>query len=110
MQVQLSETQRTKNEQPLIYIPFEFFNTETGVYLDLVHFGVETLKMIDPQSNPKYLMIEFYPMKINDPILQFYWLVTSRRGGKINFFAGSKGPGYVAGPYDETREFLRGYE
>jgi len=108
--MQFSETDRTKNEQPLIYTPSEFFNSKTGVCLDLVRFGVETLKMIDPQSRPRYLMIEFSPMQINNHVLRFHWLGTFRRGGKIYFFADSKRPGYIAGPYDEIQDFVREYE
>ncbi len=108
--VQLSETQRTKNERFSIYHPSEFFNKKTGVCVDLSRFGVETLKRIDPKSDPKYLMIEFDPIQITGNTLRLHWLVSFKRNGKNYFFADSKRPGHIAGPYNETREFIQDYE
>ena len=108
--LQLSETQRAKNEQFLIYQPGELFNTKAGVCVDLSRFGVETLRRIDPQSNPKYLMIEFDPIQISGNMLRLHWLVSFKRDGKNYFFADSKRPGHIAGPYNDTREFATDYE
>jgi hypothetical protein len=108
--MRLSETQRTKNEPFLIYDPFEFFKTRTGVCVDLSRFGVETLRRIDPQSDPKYLMIEFDPIQIAGNTLRFHWLVGFNRDGKTYFFADSKRPGHIAGPYNDAREFINEYE
>ena len=108
--VQLSETQRRKNAGFSIYTPSEFFDTKTGVCVDLSRFGVETLRGIDPQSDPKYLMIEFGPIQITGNILRLHWLVSFRRDGKIYFFADSKRPGHIAGPYDDPQEFIKDYE
>jgi hypothetical protein len=108
--MRLSETQRTKNEQLSIYTPSEFFVTRAGVCVDLSRFGVETLRSIDPQSNPKYLMIEFDPIQITGNTLRLHWLASFKRDGKIYFFADSKRPRHIAGPYSETREFISDYE
>jgi len=107
--MRLSETQRTKNEQFSIYHPVEFFTTKAGVCVDLSRFGVETLRRIDPQSDPKYLMIEFDPIKVAGNTLRFHWLVSFNRDGKIYFFADSKRPGHIAGPYNDAREFISEY-
>jgi hypothetical protein len=101
--VRLSETQRTKNEEFSIYPPSEFFNTKTGVCVDLSRFGVETLRRIDPQSDPKYLMIEFDPIQIAGNTLRRHWLVSFKRNGKSYFFADSK---RRISRYKDAREFI----
>ncbi|RJP52959.1 MAG: hypothetical protein C4583_05715 [Anaerolineaceae bacterium] len=109
--MQLSETQRTNYAPPLsIYPPDEFFDIKAGVCVDLARFGVETLRRIDPQSDPKYLMIEFDPVHIAGNTLRLHWLVSFKRDGKAYFFADSKRPGHIAGPYSDTREFINVYE
>lgn len=108
--MRLSETQREKGKQLAIYTPSEFFATKAGMCVDLSRFGVETLRSVDPESDPKYLMIEFEPIQINGDTLRLHWLVRFKRDGKIYFFADSKRPGYIAGPYNHTREFIRDYE
>lgn len=108
--MQLSETRKTKHEALSIYRPAEFFATKTGICVDLSRFGVETLRRIDPQSDPKYLMVEFGPINIAGNILRLHWLVSFKRDGKIYFFADSKRPGYIAGPYNDTRDFITDYE
>ena len=108
--LRLSETQRAKNEQLSIYHPAELFNKKAGVCVDLSRFGVEMLRHIDPQSDPKYLMIEFDPAHVTGNTLRFHWLVSFKRDGKIYFFADSKRPGHIAGPYNDTREFIGEYE
>jgi hypothetical protein len=108
--LRLSETQRTKNERISIYDPSKFFDTKTGVCVDLSRFGVETLRRIDPGSDPKYLMIEFDPVQIRRNMLRLHWLVSFKRDGKTYFFADSKRPGHIAGPYNNTQEFISEYE
>ena len=76
-----------------IYTPSEFFATKIGVCVDLSRFGVETLRRIDPKSDPKYLMIEFDPMQVAGNTLRLHWLASFRRDGKTYFFADSKRPG-----------------
>ena len=108
--MQLSETQRTSNEQVSIYTPAEFFAGKPGICVDLSRFGVETLRSIDPQSEPRYLLIEFDPMQIEGKVLRLHWLVSFKREGKTYFFADSKRPGHIAGPYDDTQAFINEYE
>jgi hypothetical protein len=107
--VRLSETQRRKDERFSVYLPSEFFNTKAGVCVDLSRFSVETLKRINPQSDPKYLMIEFDPIQITGNTLRLHWLVSFKRNGKTYFFADSKRPGHIAGPYHDVREFINEY-
>ena len=108
--LRLSETQRAKNERISIHAPSEFFHLKTGVCVDLSRFTVETLRRIDPNSVPKYLMIEFDPVQIKGNTLRLHWLVSFRRGGKIYFFADSKRPGHICGPYNDVQNFIIEYE
>lgn len=108
--MRLSETQKAKNEKLSIYPPSEFFQSKTGLCVDLARFGVETLRNIDPSSDPKYLMIEFDPIQIQGNTLRLHWLVSFRRDGKAYFFADSKRPGHIAGPYNDTQAFINEYE
>jgi hypothetical protein len=108
--LKLSETQRANPEKISIYDPSEFFDARSGVCIDLSRFGVETLRRIDPQSDPRYLMIEFDPIQIQGNLLRRHWLASFKREGKIYFFADSKRPGHIAGPYWETQAFIDEYE
>lgn len=107
--LRLSETQRTKNSQLSIYKPAEFFTTKAGVCVDLSRFGVETLRNIEPQSEPKYLMIEFDPIQIEGNTLRLHWMVSFKQDGMYYFFADSKRPGYIAGPYKDIQGFINEY-
>lgn len=108
--IRLSETQRAKLGQLSIYTPPEVFALKAGVCLDLSRFAVETLKAIDPQCDPKYLMIEFTPIQLSGNELRWHWLVSFKRDGQSYFFADSKRPGYMAGPYKHAQEFIHDYE
>jgi hypothetical protein len=108
--MRLSETQREKHGELTIYTPSEFFAAKSGVCVDLSRFAVETLKRIDPQCNPKYLMIEFDLINVTGNTLRRHWLVSFKRDGKTCFFADSKRPGHIAGPYSDAGEFIRDYE
>jgi hypothetical protein len=108
--MRLSETQRARHGEERIHSPAEFFAAKTGVCVDLARFGVETLKRIDPPSDPKYLMIEFAPSRLAGDTLRRHWLVVFKRGGRKFFFADTQRPGLIAGPYEATRDFIRDYE
>lgn len=108
--IKLSANQRTRKKVISVYDPPEFFDLKTGVCVDLARFGVETLRKIDPNSDPKYLMIEFDPIQINSNIFRLHWLVSFKRDGMKYFFCDSKRPGYIAGPYTSTQVFISEYE
>lgn len=93
-----------------IYKPSEFFETKAGVCVDLARFGIETLRIIDPNSDPKYLMIEFDPIQINSNTFRLHWLVSFKKDGVKYFFCDSKSPGYIAGPFNSTQVFISEYE
>ena len=105
----LSETQRSGSGRMPVYEPQEFFAAPSGVCVDLSRFAVETLQRIDPDSKPRYLMIEFAPIQIAGNTLRMHWIASFRRDGQTYFFADSKRPGHLAGPYAGTQEFIEEY-
>ena len=86
--MRLSETQRAKHGRLAIYTPADFFATKAGICVDLSRFAVETLRAINPQCDPKYLMIEFDPVTITGNTLRRHWLVSFKHDGKILLFRG----------------------
>lgn len=107
--MQLSETQRAKAGAAIL-APAEFFASPRGVCVDLSRFAVETLRAIDPAAKPAFLMIEFEPVKIQGNTLRLHWLASYRRDGLYYFFADSKRPGDIAGPYPTIEAFIAEYE
>lgn len=108
--MRLSETQVAQLRQPNIYTPSKFFSIKSGTCVDLSRFAVETLKIINPQCDAKYLMIEFDPVIINGNMLRRHWLVSFKRDGQTYFFADSNRPGIIVGPFNEAEEFIKEYE
>lgn len=106
----LSETQRGRGERVKIARPEDFFGSPRGVCVDLSRFAVETLRAIDPKASANFLMIEFSPASISGNVLRLHWLATFRRDGRHYFFADSKRPGHLAGPYATVAEFIKEYE
>ena len=105
----LSENQRAKSGPQPIYSPQEFFATPSGVCVDLSRFAVETLRQTNPELNAKYLMIEFAPVTVGGNTLRMHWLASFTRDGNHYFFADSKRPGHIAGPYASVQEFIAEY-
>ena len=105
----LSETKRNQSAQLPIYQPQDLFVAPSGVCVDLSRFAVETLRVIDPSAKPNYLMIEFAPVTIAGNTLRMHWLASFKRDGKYYFFADSKRPGQIVGPYESAREFIDEY-
>jgi len=105
----LSETQRRKNGRMPILAPEEFFAAPRGVCVDLSRFAVEALRAVAPGARPAYLMIEFDPVSIAGNTLRRHWVVSFEEGGKRYFFADSKRPGHIAGPYADTPAFIAEY-
>ncbi len=105
----LSETQRSRSASMAIHPPQEFFVAPSGVCVDLSRFAVETLRQIDPDHSPRYLMMEFAPIEIAGDTLRLHWLASFMRDGHYYFFADSKRPGHIAGPYQSVEDFIREY-
>lgn len=106
---QLSESQRAQTGRVAIPAPAQFFTNPSGVCVDLARFAVETLRTIDPASRPAYLMIEFDPVVVSGNILRRHWVASYQRDGQWYFFADSKRPGHVAGPYATAQQFIDDY-
>ena len=107
--LQLSETQRSQGSRLPIHPARAFYDAPQGVCVDLSRFAVETLRAIDPQARPAYVMIEFDPVSIGGNVLRRHWVATFERDGQHWFFADSKRPGHIAGPYRTTRDFIDDY-
>jgi hypothetical protein len=107
--MRLSETQRRSNGRLPIHPPADFFTTPRGVCVDLARFAVETLAAIAPELRPRYVMIEFDPVTIRGNALRRHWVAAFERDGRLYFFADSKRPGHIAGPYDTTQAYIDDY-
>jgi len=107
--MQLSETQRQKNGRMPILAPEDFFAAPSGVCVDVTRFAVETLRAIDSTAHPRYVMIEFDPVSIGGNTLRYHWVASYERDGMHYFFADSKRPGRIVGPYPSTQEFIVEY-
>ena len=105
----LSETQRQQGGSLPITAPARFFDAPNGVCVDLSRFGVETLRALAPQSKPSYLMIEFAPVTIQGNTLRRHWVASFERAGQLYFFADSKRPGHIAGPYASAAAYIADY-
>jgi len=107
--MRLSETQRSQSGTLPITEPAAFFSDPAGVCVDLSRFAVETLRAITPDLKPRYLMIEFAPAVIAGNTLRLHWVATFTREGQHYFFADSKRPGHIAGPYASAQSFIDEY-
>jgi hypothetical protein len=107
--LRLSESQRERSGRLPIHEPDAFFATPKGVCVDLSRFAVETLRRIDPASQPTYLMIEFAPVSIQGHVLRRHWVARFQRDGQLYFFADSKRPGHMAGPYADNAAYVKDY-
>ena len=105
----LSETQRSRTASLAIHAPRAFFTSPSGVCVDLSRFAVESLRDVDPDVVPRYVMIEFAPVEIAGNTLRLHWLASFTRDGEHYFFADSKRPGHIAGPYASTEDFIQDY-
>ncbi len=107
--LQLSESQRASGPRIRIHEPELFFERPAGVCVDLARFAVDTLRTVAPAANAAYVMIEFDPVVVAGHTLRRHWIVRFEVDGKLYFFADSKRPGHVAGPYHSTRQFIDQY-
>lgn len=108
--MRLSETQRSKAGRVAIHEPAAFFADPRGVCVDLARFAVETMRSVEPGSQPRYVMIEFEPLSVGGNTWRLHWLAGFRRDGAYWFFADSKRPGHLAGPFDSVAAFIAAYE
>lgn len=107
--MRLSESQRETGPRVRIPEPRAFFDQPVGVCVDLARFAVETLRATSPGSRAAYLMIEFDPAVIAGNTLRRHWVAQYEVGGRFHFFADSKRPGHLAGPYDTVQAFIEDY-
>jgi hypothetical protein len=105
----LSETQRVNKARLPIHAPEQFFKDPRGICVDLARFAVESLRNIAPDLKPTYVMIEFDPISIGGNVLRRHWVTSFKRAGMQYFFADSKRPGHIAGPYATTSEYIAEY-
>lgn len=107
--MRLSENQRAVSGGLPIHAPPAFFDSPSGICVDLARFGVESLRVMAPQSRPAYLMIEFAPAAIAGNTLRMHWVAVFEREGRWHVFADSKRPGHLSGPYADLGEFIAEY-
>lgn len=105
---QLADSDR--RQKIYIYEPAELFRKKKGVCVDLARFAYESLKAIDPDLEPSYLMIEFEPLKIEDHTFKRHWLVVYREADQVFVLADTKRPGYLSGPHRHLAEFITEYQ
>ena len=105
----LSETARAAPTRIAIHEPERFFLEPRGICVDLARFAVATLRRVEPTVRTEYLMVEFAPVIVSGQVLRRHWLATFQRDGKHYFFADSKRPGHMAGPYDSVAAFIAEY-
>ena len=82
-----------RSATPAIAEPADFYDAPTGVCVDLSRFAVETLRHIDPQLQPRYLMIEFEPVTLRATRCGCTGLPRSGATGSSYLFADSEAPG-----------------
>jgi hypothetical protein len=105
----LANNSKSKGQIP-IYTPEQFWVIKKGMCVDLSRFAYETAKSIDSTSYVKYLKIEFEPVEIEGNKFVNHWIVAYKENGSYSFFADSRRPGIIDGPYTTVEEFIRYYE
>lgn len=105
----LSESERAAGRAVAIHEPGAFFARPVGICVDLARFGVETLRAIAPELQPRYLMVEFTPTLHRGQVLRRHWIASFERDGGHYFFADSKYPGRLSGPYPSVQAFVTEY-
>lgn len=107
--IRLSETQRQRDGTLPIHPPESFYANPRGVCVDLSRFAVETLRAVAPDAKAAYVMIEFDPVSIGGNVLRRHWVASFERAGRLYFFADSKRPGHIYGPYASQQDFAADY-
>ena len=107
--LRLSESQRATGQPAAIHAPSEFYIQPVGICVDLSRFAVETLRALAPELRPRYLMVEFTPALRAGQVLRRHWIASFERADGRYFFADSKYPGQIAGPYASVQSFITEY-
>jgi len=68
------------------------------------------VRYVTAELHPNYVMIEFTPIVIRGKTLRRHWIASYHQEGQYYFFADSKRPGYISGPFNSTDEFMNQYE
>ena len=108
--LRVSRADALENRSAQILAPEEFISAKKGICVDLARFGHETLSKVAPELNPRYLMIEFVPIKKDGSVLRLHWIVLFEKGGKFYTFADSNRPGVIAGPHDSIESLVAAYQ
>ncbi len=93
-----------------ILSPEELYGIKKGVCLDISRFAYETTQTIQPSIDIWYLKIAFEPVIINGNKFVNHWLVAYKKDEEYYFFADSKRPEKIVGPYDTVEAFISEYE
>lgn len=101
---------RAAGPRPTPYEPTELYEKKLGICVDLTRFTQETLLKIAPQSDPKYLKIDFEPCKLKGTDVSLHWMVQFKKGDKFYFMGDTKHPGKTYGPCDSVQEFVEAYQ
>ena len=78
--------------------------------IELTPVRYKSLRAIELESAPKYGKITFAPTYVHSCLFQKHWLATFIRGGLHYFFADTKRPGLIAGPFKLPEHFVVEYE
>ena len=107
---QFTLSSRDESRAEAVMSPSQLFERRRGVCVDLARFGVETVSQVAPNLSSRYLRVEFEPLTIGGSTFRFHWLALFAHNGELYFFADSKRPGLIAGPYTSTADFITDYE
>ena len=108
-QSRASRLSADSDARPPIKTPAELYADKSGVCVDLARFAVETLRTVDPDSDPKYLMLELDPVVVDGRTFRRHWLATFSRDGQVFAFADSNRPGVISGPYSTLHDLVSDY-
>lgn len=107
---QLLANNSNKKNKISIYSPEELWIKKKGICVDLSRFAYETIQLIDSSAISNYLKIEFEPLEINGSRFVNHWLILLKEKDEFYFFADSKRPDILDGPYESVQEFIKKYE
>lgn len=96
--------------KPQILSPEEFYVNTQGICVDLARFAYETMLVVAPKLNPKYLMIEFEPLREGKSLLRRHWMIVYQRDSEFYSFADSKRPGHISAPFKTMDALIRNYQ